>query len=274
MAQVFHVPQVAELMLGPRCGTTRLYGLHGKAAQKQSFGQLPGLFDLSGVDPGRIGKSLLEIVLNQREGKRIDRIGADGVGQHPVGAGGNLGDQVGVSRSGELGGSGCGNGRVEQHPERSRAVERLFVPVLRDRSAVGGISVHRSGRADGHVSAAVVVGREFGQVVDDTRSDGYRNGVGVGQDVVELFDEAPFGVERRVVEDMGLILLDSGFVQVSVDLFSGHTPCVEIRYDDGPFSGEELCEEFRHAGKCPDSEYHGPGIGRAHQSVYNLIHAS
>ena len=50
---------------------------------------------------------------------------------------------------------------------------------------------------------------------------------------------------------MGLILLDSGFGEVPADLFAGHAPRIEVRYDNGPFSGEEAREEFRHAGSVP-----------------------
>ena len=273
-AQVFHVPEVAELVLGPRSGAARLHGLHGKTAQYQPFGQLPDLRNIPGMNPGGIGQRLRKVVLDERKGKPVDRIRPHGVGQHPVGSGGDLGDQVGISRRGELRG-GCGrNRRVEQHAERRRAVERLFVSVPGDRGAVGGVAVHRGGGPDDQVAAAVVVGRELGQVVDDTRPDGYRDGVGPGEYSVELLDETPFGIERRVVEDMGLVLLDAGLVEALVDLFSGYAPCVAVSHDNGPFPGEELREEFRHTGKRPDSEYHGPRIGRAHQGVFNLIHAS
>ena len=117
-----------------------------------------------------------------------------------------------------------------------------------------------------------MVGREFGQVVDDPRADGDGDGIRPGQEGVELLDEAPFGVKRRVGEQAGGILGDAGLFEKAVHLLAGHTPRIGVGNDYGPVPGEELRKEFRHAGKCPDAEYHGPGIGCPRQSAFNFIH--
>ena len=115
---------------------------------------------------------------------------------------------------------------------------------------------------------------EFGQVVDDARADGYRNGIRPGEDAVELLDETPFGIERRVGENMGFILSDSGRGEGPVHLLSGDAPRIGVGHDDGPASGEEFRKKLRHAREGSDSEHHGTGVGRALQCTFNLIHRS
>ena len=70
----------------------------------------------------------------------------------------------------------------------------------------------------------------------------------------------------------GYILGDAGLFEKAVHLLAGHTPRIGVGNDYGPVPGEELRKEFRHAGKCSDAEYHGPGIGCPRQSAFNFIH--
>ena len=103
-AQVLHVPQMAELMLGPGGRTARLRGLHGETAQQKPFGQPADLPDVARMHARRIAQRLRQSVLHEREGEIVHRLGSHGVGQHPVGPGGNLGDQISIPRGGERGG--------------------------------------------------------------------------------------------------------------------------------------------------------------------------
>ena len=171
--QVLHVPQMAELVFGARSRAARLRGLHGETAQQQPFGQLFDLLHIARMHACGIGQSLFQPVLHQSEGEIVHRLRLHGVGKHPVGPGRDLGDQVGVARSRHSGGRSRRNRRIENHAQRRRTVEGLLVAVLGDRGSVGRVTIHRSRRADHHVTAAVVVGAEFGQVVDHARTDGH-----------------------------------------------------------------------------------------------------
>ena len=73
---------------------------------------------------------------------------------------------------------------------------------------------------------------------------------------------------------MGFILSDSGRGEGPVHLLSGDAPRIGVGHDDGPASGEESRKKLRHAREGSDAEHHGPGVGRALQSAFNLIHRS
>ncbi len=220
----------------------------------------------------RIAQSLRQSVLHEREGEIVHRLGSHGVGQHPVGPGGNLGDQIGIPRGGERGGGRGGDRRVENHAQRRRAVERLLVAVPGDRRPVGGVSVHRRGRTDHQITAPVVVRGEFRKVVDHPRPHGHRHGVSSGEQRVEPFDVAPFGVEPGIGEDTGRVLPDSGLAENPVHLLPGHAPRIEVGDHQRPAPGKQFDKKFRRTGQRSDPERQRAGVGRAPERTFDLIH--
>ena len=226
------------------------------------------------MHPCGIAKSLFQPLLHQPEGEVVHLVGPHGVGQHPVCAGGDLGDQIGVSRSGHAGGRRGGDRRVEHHAQRRGAVEGLLVAVLGDRGAVGRIAIHRSGRADHHVAAAVVVGTEFRQVVDNARTHGDGHGVGRGQHAVQLLDERPLGIEFRIGENVRFVLRDARFGEDAVHLLPGHPPRIEVRDHEGAAGGEQAFEHLRGLRKGIDADHQRFGVGRAPKGALYFIHNS
>ena len=263
---------MAELVFGARSRAARLRGLHGETAQQQPFGQLFDLLHIARMHACGIGQSLFQPVLHQSEGEIVHRLRPHGVGKHPVGPGRDLGDQVGVARSRHSGGRSRRNQRIENHAQRRRTVEGLLVAVLGDRGSVGRVTVHRSRRADHHVTAAVVVGAEFGQVVDHARTDGHGNGIGRSQHTVQLLDERPFGVEFRIGEHVRFVLPDPRIGEDAVHLAAGDAPRIGVGDHDGAAAGKQLVEHLRRPRKGSDADHQRFGVGRALKGALYLIH--
>ena len=270
--QILHIPEVAELVLHARRRTARFGGLHGKTAQQQSFGQLLHLLHVAVVDPFGIAQRLLQTVLHQIERKAVDRLRSHDIGDHPVGAGRNLGDQVGIPRRRHrLGGLGR-DPRIEGHAVGRRTVERLLVALIGDRSAVGRITVHRGGRADAHVTTAATVRRQLRQVVDDARAHRHGNSVGLFQHVLQLLDIRPLRERIVVTVYVRFVLCDTGRVEIVLHGFAGQRIGDLVGHDNGPFPGKQLLEHLGRTGQGVAADNQRFGVRRPLQGTFNFVH--
>ena len=123
---VFHIPEVAELVVSATGRAAGLVSLHGESAQHQSFDQGFDGFDGSTAYPFRVSEGVLQSILYDRECPFIERFNPQGVRDDPVSAGRDFGEEVGITACGHLFGSSGDDCGVGQHAEWSRAGEGLF----------------------------------------------------------------------------------------------------------------------------------------------------
>lgn len=116
--QILHIPEVAELVLHARRRTARLGSLHCKPLSSSPSAQLLHLLHIAVVDPFGIAQRLLQTVLHHVERECIDRLRPHGIGDHPVGTGRNLGDQIGIARCRHRHGSLGRDLRIEGHARK------------------------------------------------------------------------------------------------------------------------------------------------------------
>jgi len=175
---VLHVPEVAELVVGPRGGAARPRRLHREAAHHQTDDQPPEAGWIApGNQAGRVNPGGEEI-LHGGPGRRIDRLFPRGVGQDPVGPGDALGEQVGVSRRVHPRRGEGDHVEVSQHGPGGGTAESLLGSPIGDRRPKGRIAVHRGRGRDRHVGPAQAMSGKFGQVVDRPGPNGHRGGPG------------------------------------------------------------------------------------------------
>src|SRR5688572_29280339 len=93
---MLHVPQVTELMFRAAGGAAGLGGLHGEAAEHHAFDEFLDGFRLACEDTGGIGDHFRETTLHDVPSLCVNEFGAECIGNDPVGAGGDFGEQVGV----------------------------------------------------------------------------------------------------------------------------------------------------------------------------------
>ena len=142
--KVFHVQQVTELVVGTTGGTAR-FGicLHGKSAQQQSFYKFfKGLWVVVACDGFGIAKCVGQSVLHNSERQRVDGFNVQCVGQNPIGAGGNLGEQICITAGRHVRRRSGYNICVGHYGLGCRARESLLVAVFCDGSAKCHVSVH------------------------------------------------------------------------------------------------------------------------------------
>ena len=126
----------------------------------------------------------------------MNRLDTQRVGEDPIRAGGNFGEQIGIACGVQIGRRLGDDIQIGDDRARRGARERIFGAVARDRCAKCHISVHRRRRRDAHVWSADTVRGELGQVVDRARSDADGNRlVMLGKISLEFFDEAVLGME-------------------------------------------------------------------------------
>ena len=259
-------------MLGAGGRTAAQESLHRESAHKQTFAELLRVGNVAGVYLGRGGEGFLQPILDEMPGEVVDLLIACSVGQHPVGGGRNLGYEVCIAGSGELLRGLCRNLRVHHEAVRGRAVVGLLVAVLCDGGAVGSVSVHGNGGTHAHILASKPAGNQFGEVVYDARAHGNGNHIPVLEEILYHFNETPFGIELRIVNDEFFRHRDSGFLQRGLHGLSGHLPGVGVRDDHRGLSREELVEHFRRAGYHSLSYEKGLCVSGALESAFNLVH--
>ena len=269
---VFHVPQMAELVVGTAGRSARLVRLHRETAQHEPFDQRPDRFDGTLAHPFRIAERILQSVLDDCESAFVERLHAQCIRNDPVCTRRDFGEQVGITAGCHLF-RGCGDYRgIGQYAQRSGTREGLLGPFEGDRRAERRVAVHRGGGAYDHVAAAVAVRAEFYQVVDRSRSHGYGNGIGSLQYGIEFFDEFPLGVQVRRGENMRLVLFHACGRETVPYIAARHPQRRRVGYDDGPFSGKQFPEHIAGLGQDagPDTQRFGfRGVG---QRVFYSVH--
>lgn len=93
---VFHVPQVAELVVGTAGRSARLVRLHRETAQHEPFDQRPDRFDGTLAHPFRIAERILQSVLDDCESAFVERLHAQCIRNDPVCTRRDFGEQVGL----------------------------------------------------------------------------------------------------------------------------------------------------------------------------------
>src|SRR5215204_7113518 len=88
--------------------------------------------------------------------------------------------------------------QVSHHSPGSGTGERLLQPVLLDRSAKSGVTVHRCDCCDAHIGPLALVGGPLDDIVYGARPSGHRDRVVLTQGVPQLLDVRVLGIKRRL----------------------------------------------------------------------------
>ena len=201
MGVVLHVPEVAELVVGPRGGPAGPRRLHREAAHHQPDRPAAGGSPDRPGQPGRAvnpgGQELLHVAqaaarsaLPQRR-----RPGSSRPRRRPWRAGRR------IPTTFIPGGARAITSRSASTARRGGAVERLLRSPIGDRRPEGGVAVHRGRGRDRHVGPAQAMSGEFGQVVDRPGPDGHRGGPGRPEDLLQRLDERMLRMDLRTEEE-------------------------------------------------------------------------
>ena len=272
-AVVGHVEDVAEQVLAAGSRAAGAGGLHREAAHREAFEDIRDGLRVEGGDALRVAQVLVEVRIEDIPGGGNDGLRAHQVGDHPLGAGRNLGGEVGIAGGDHPPRCGDQHVHIGDDPGRGRALEGLLRVLVGDGGAEGREAVHGGGGGDAQVALAVMVGGQLADVVDDARTDGngdgirvrgfpealFGRGLGIGriildalrgghvpvQDLVRHFDVAPLGMELFLVDDV-FLRRDAGAGHQGMDGLAAGRPGVDIGDDDGLPAREQLLEYFGH----------------------------
>lgn len=229
---VRHVEHVAEQVFGARRRTARLGYLHRDAAQRQTGEERSDRFGFAGRHPFGIGEHRIQIVHKDVPRSGNDRLRTEQVGDHPLGAGGYLGRQIGITRRCHLFRRGGQHAHVGQNHQRRMGFDIEFGAVARHHCARRRITVDRSGRSHAKIGLTVVERREFAQVVDDARPDGDGDGPCAVEHLVDPLHIGPVGM-KLLLFNKETLAGNSRLAHGCVDGFAGGFPCIVIGDDDG-----------------------------------------
>ena len=246
-AVALHLPHVGELVAGARGRARRLGGLHREAGHDVALRESGDGLGVARADALGIGEGAAERALDERPHVVVDRFDAELVGEYPVGARGDLLDEIAVAGGDEALGSRGDDAQIGDESGRRRAGTGDLEAVFRDRRAEGGVTVDRGRGADVHILAAELARGELRDVVE--RARGYRadNRVLEGADVLaELLDVLVARVEGRGAgEDVGFLReFDPRGLQGGDDRLAGCGEGVAVGDDEDPRSGEHAGEEL------------------------------
>ena len=229
---VLHVPEMAELVLGPRGRPAGPNRLHGEPGHHEAIHQPQETLDLAPVDPAGRACPGPEPPLDRVPGPGVDRFLPRRVGQDPVRPGDVLGQQVCVARRVHPPGGAGDHVEVGQHGPGRGAVERLLGPLRRDRRPVGRVPVHRRRGRDDHVWPAQAVGGELGQVIDRPRPHGHRDGLDLCEGLTERLGVLDPGINRGAQHDRGDPVA-AGEAERLLDIQAGRLEGPRVGHDHG-----------------------------------------
>ena len=231
-AQVVELPQVAEVVLGSGGRAGPSGHLHGQPRHDQAGAQpLVGLGHAR-RELSRLRQGFAHPSLDELPGERVDRLDAQGVGVHPVGARGDLRRQVAVPRGGHRARGGGGHVEVEDHGQRRGAGHRDLQPAAGHGSAETGVAVHGGRGRDDGVGLAEFARGQFDEVVDGPRAHSHAECPGFAQALADLLAVVVGGVEGRAArEDHRLGEAGPRPAQPFLDCGAGGRP--------GPLVGDE-----------------------------------
>ena len=200
----------------------------------------------------------------------VYRLGTEQVGNHPLGAGRNLGGEVGVTGSGHLLRSGCKHVNIGHNHERSRTLERLLGILIYYGGAERRESVYGCGRGNAHIVLVAMVRRQLADVVYHSRTNGNRNGLRSLQHIVYHLDVLPLRMEL-LVRDNELHAVHTLRKHHVIHTLSGSLPGVVVGNDNSFLVREIAFEQLRHALQCTRRTLYGLGLSGKFQSLGNSL---
>ena len=268
-----HLPLVAEVVAGARRGPRRLVRLHRQSAQQQSLRETADRVDVTRRAPRRVAQRVPQRRLHEVPDRAVDRLDPELVGDHPVGAGGHLLDEVAVpGRRQPPGGRGHDVQR-SQHEGRRRAGTRDLEPVARDRGSERRVPVHRCRRRHDPVRASQLAGRQLRDVVERSRADDEDHGVGGGRVLAEPYDVAVVRVQgRRAREHVRVEHLDPGADQGRHHGGSRNPPRVLVRHHERGDVTEHVDEQSSCLGDRVPAHQGGSGVCGCRQCLVDRGH--
>ena len=233
----FHLPDVADQVFGTGCGPGVAAELHripggGESGQKR-------------VEVGRIGEPVAQRFLHQRPDILPDRMKSEGVGDNPVRAGRDLGEEVRVSGRRHRGRRAAQHIGVGDQCERCGAGEGLFEAVHQHRRSERSVAVDRRRGRNAQITGARHFGTALDQIVDGAAADRDRNRSGRAR-IHQGFDVAILRMEERFRrEEVWFMGIESALQQEVLHALAGGFPGVAVGDDPGPAAWKNFGKHFR-----------------------------
>ena len=241
-AVALHLPRVGELVARTGGGARGLCGLHREATHDVAFGEAGDRLFIAVADGGGIIEGGAQRPLDEGPHVRVDGFDAELIGNDPVGARGDLLDEVAVSGEEQATGSSGDHLSVGDEADGSRAITRDLEAVLGDGCTKGGVSIDGGRGAHVHVGTSELTRGELRDVVQGARGNRAHDRVLERSDVLaQDFDVLVAGVQgRRAREHVGFLSEGhSRVLQRLNDAFPCRGKGVLVGNDEHLFAREE-----------------------------------
>jgi hypothetical protein len=237
-------------------------GLHGQSRHDQPLHQALERSPVAGGQVAGPPDRLPQRALDQRPDSWVDRLDAEGVGDQPVGAGGDLAEEVAVPGRGHVGRGAGQDLEVGHDRPRRRAGHGLLVAVPGDGRPEGAVAVHRGRRGHAQVRPSGLGGGPLDEVVEAARADRHRDRVVAGerrpQPLHVVVGGRDIGVGREPVGRLGAA---AGRLQGPLDPLAGDPPGGGVGDHHGRPLPEAPPEDLGDRGQRPRADDHLLGVG-------------